>query len=66
MSVLGVVHKVGWNMFLLGLVGLVVALVLIIPRPSKIGESSKGQPGLIALGSLLLVLFGAFLAFCIV
>lgn len=66
MSVLGVVHKVGQYMILSGLIGLVIAFVLSIPQPSKIGESSKGQPGLIALGSLMLVLFGAFLAFCLV
>ena len=64
MSVLGVVLKVG--QFLSGLIGLVIAFVLSIPQPSKIGESSKGQPGLIALGSLMLLLFGAFLAFCLV
>ncbi len=65
MSVLCVVRKVGWYMFLTGLVGLVIAFAMLIPQPSKIGESSKQQSGLIALGSLLLVLFGAFMVFCI-
>ncbi len=65
MKIVSILHDVGWCMFLSGLVGFVVALVLIIPQPSKIGESSKRQPGLIALGSLMLVLFGAFMALCI-